>query len=150
MCNDCTEEREEIKINKTTQLTLSCTSPFYLTKKKKRCAAKLNHSINHIVHCSLMSAPPPSPHFCLTGPLPACCRAGVQVSSTAGRRPWGCTHSTVFPGPQTSVRFSHFHHNCFQSFWFNPGFELCVSVTQSSVWKCAWGVCQQDRGFSQC
>ena len=96
---------------------LGCTSQFHETVPCSS-AAQVNHLIKRVMHSSPCLHPSPisaslslsSPLlplsvclFCLTGPSPVCCRAGVQVSSFAVRRPSGCIRSTLSPGPQTSV-----------------------------------------------
>ena len=86
---------------------------FFFFTKRGLCssAARVNNQIKpcfaqYLTHLPASLSPTPLLCVCLTGPSPACCRAGVQVSSIGGRRPLGCIPSILFPGPQTSVSLS--------------------------------------------
>lgn len=89
-------------------------------------------SIHHRISFSSSTHPPHPPPLLsavrLPGPWPACCRVAVQVSSSGGRRPWGCTSSTTPPGPQTCVSFL--------SLLFPPFLGPCVLLfARALIWK---------------
>lgn len=62
------------------------------------------------------------------------------MSSYGGRRPLGCIHSTMLPGPRTSVSFLVLY------FLGILGGKLSVEVVSwSSMWRFGWGLCQEQK-----